>query len=176
VSFDFIEPPVLAINNYLWDTMKRISPGLAATYGNTVPFYPIGDSSSGDEAWDSKPYFIYDRVFRFNSSPFYPAKRESVLYYLKAREIDSLQWAGVLQLILDREDDAAKDVNDWIRSQEDFANYPYYFHNIRVYQSRSSSPSSGGKLRDVSTVQPYYITEFMLDVHFHFTESLEDYL
>jgi hypothetical protein len=176
MSFESIGVPVLAINHYLWDTMKTIEPSLSGQYEDITPFYPIGDSSSGDQPWDEKPYFIYDRVFRFSSSPFYPTKRESVLYYLKAREIDSLQWSAALQLILDREDDAAKDVNNWIRSQENALDYPYYFHNIRVYQSRSSSPSSGGKLRDISTVQPYYITEFMLDVYFHYTESLEDYL
>jgi hypothetical protein len=176
MSFESIGLPVLAINNYLWDTMKKIQPSLSSDYGDIVPFYPIGDSASGDEPWDSKPYFVYDRVFRFSSNPFYPQKRESVLYYLKAREIDSLQWSAALQLILDREDDAAKDVNDWIREQDDVLNYPYYFHNIRVYQSRSSSPSSSGKLREISTVQPYYITEFMLDIYFHYTESLEDYL
>jgi hypothetical protein len=176
MSFESIGIPTIAINHYLWDTMKKIDPDLQAQYQDVVPFYPLGDSSSGNEPWNDKPYFIYDRVFRFSGKPFYPDKRESTLYYLKAREIDSLQWSAALQLILDREDDAAKDVNDWIRSQGDFLNYPYYFHNIRVYQSRSSSPSSEGKTRDFSTVQPYYITEFMVDTHYHFTESLEDYI
>ena len=176
MSFESIGLPVLAINGYLWETMKKIAPELSNQYGDTIPFYPISDSSSGDEPWDSRPYFIYDRVFRFSSSPFYPAKRDSILYYLKAREIDSLQWSAALQLILDREDDAAKDVNNWIRSQQNWLDYPYYFHNIRIYQSRASAPSSDGKLRDFSSVQPYFISEFMVDIHYHSTESLEDYL
>jgi hypothetical protein len=181
MSFDFIAVPTLAVNGFLWDTMQQIynanieenEQKLADKYDGKVPFYPIGDSAAGDEPWDKNPYFIYDRVFRFSSKPFYEHKRENTLYYLKAREIDSLEWSSVIQTILDREDDAAKDINDWIRAQEDGNDlYPVYFHNIRVYQSRSSSPSSDGKIREFSTIQPYYISEFMVDMHFHFTKQL----
>jgi hypothetical protein len=181
---DIVGIPTLAINGFLWETMQQINPNLGILYGDEMPFYPIGDSSAADEPWDNKPYFIYDRVFRFSSKPFYEHKRESTLYYLKAREVDSLEWSAVLQAILDREDDAAMDINNWIRRQwqnlkdesddpEKVTNpYPFYFHNVRVYQSRSSSPSSAGKLREVSTVQPYYISEFMIDTHFHYTKQI----
>jgi hypothetical protein len=226
MSFDFIGIPALAINGYLWEIMQKFDNNLEEKYNGVIPFYPIGDSAAGDEPWDQKPYFIYDRVFRFSGAPFYENKRENVLYYLKAREVDSLEWSGILQLILDREDDAAKDVNDWIRKEYrrliieeakkdgipweeldseqklivisaykegrqiqsetlDTLNidkkiienpYPIYFHNVRVYQSRSSSPSSDGKVREFSTVQPYYITEFMIDIHFHFTKTFDQYI
>jgi hypothetical protein len=173
MSFDFIGVPSLAVNGYLWEIMGQLNPELHSKYSGEIPFYPIGDSAAGDEPWDNKPYFIYDRVFRFSSKPFYEHKRESTLYYLKARERDSLEWSAVIQAILDREDDAAKDINEWIMSQDNGVNeYPFYFHNVRVYQSRSSSPSSEGKIREFSTVQPYYITEFMIDMHFHFTKQL----
>jgi hypothetical protein len=178
--FEIAAIPSLAINAYLWDTMKQLSesqnngngPNLEDAYGDTVPFYPVGDSAAGDNPWEDKPYFIYDRVFRFNSNPFYELKRDSTLYYLKANETDSLEWSAILQIILDREDDAAKDINEWIRNNGGNEKYPFSFHNLRVYQSRSSSPSSDGKIREISTVQPYYITEFMIDTHFHFTKQL----
>jgi hypothetical protein len=223
VSFGFLGIPSLAVNGYLWDTMKKFDSTLEKKYNEGIPFYPIGDSAAGDEPWDNKPYFIYDRVFRFSSKPFYEHKRESTLYYLKAREKDSLEWSGILQLILDREDDSAKDINAWIRDQwykkildqaeKDGINtnnldevqisilldcykngerdvefgynlgeviiendHPIYFHNLRVYQSRSSSPSSDGKIREITTVQPYYITEFMIDTHFHFTKTFDEYI
>lgn len=229
--FEMIGIPALAVNGFLWDTMLELEPSLAFKYPEDIlPFYPVGDSAAGDEPWDDNPYFIYDRVFRFSSQPFYEHKRESVLYYLKAKEVDSLTWSAALQMILDREDDSAKDVNDWIRNKwkekiireaekdgftESYFNslnsaekkvfldsykngeyddeegynlgfnprrvvvendHPIYFHNLRVYQSRSSSPSSEGKIRDISTVQPYYITEFMIDSHFHFTKTFDDYM
>lgn len=173
-GFSFLTVPQLAINGYLWDTMKAINPNLETIYGTKFPFYPIGDSASGSEPWDERPYFVYDRVFRFATSPFYPKKRESFLYYLKAREVDTIEWSAALQLILDREDDAAKDINDWIRSQGPNDDYDVYFHNLRVYQSRSGTASSTSQLRE-STVQPFYISEFMVDTCYHFTKSLEDY-
>lgn len=178
MSFDTIGIPPLAINGYMWDTMKALDPTLTQTkrYGQKIPFFPIGDSTSGQKQWENKPYFIYDRVFRYTPDPFYPKKRENLLYYLKANAIDSLQWSAAVQLILDREDDAAKDINDWIRSQPNGSEeYPMYFHNVRVHQARSSSPSSPETLRqDVS--RPQYITEFMVDICYHFTKSFEDYL
>lgn len=178
MSFESIGVPALAINGYLWDTMKKIDPTLTQTkkYGNKLPFFPIADSASGQKQWENKPYFIYDRVFRFASGPFYPKKRESFLYYLKAKPVESLQWGAAVQLILDREDDAAKDINDWIRSQPNGSDdYPVYFHNLRVYQSRSGAAGSEGESREISS-RPYYITEFMIDTCYHFTKSLEDYL
>jgi hypothetical protein len=174
MSFEQIFIPQLAINGYLWWAMNQLEPTLSNDYPETIPIYPLGDSSSGDEPWDNKPYLIYDRVLRFSTSPCYVKKRDSSLYYLKAREIDSLQWSAAIQTILDREDDVAKDINSWIRSQADFAEYPVYFHSLRVYQARSSSASSSGSLRENSTVQPYYITEFMVDSIYHFTKELKN--
>lgn len=178
MSFETLGIPTLAVNGYLWDTMKQIDPTLSQTkkYGDKVPFFPIGDSNSGQKQWENKPYFIYDRVFKFSSGPFYPEKRESFLYYLKANAIDSLKWSAAVQLILDREDDAAKDVNQWIRSQPNGCeDYPLYFHNLRVHQSNTGAASSKENLRE-DVARPYYITEFMIDVCYHFTKSLEDYL
>ena len=177
MSFEQIGVPPLAVNGYLWDTMKKIDPTLTQTkrYGKKMPFFPIGDSAAGQKQWENKPYFIYDRVFRFASNPFYPKKRESFLYYLKAKPVETLQWSAALQLILDREDDSAKDINQWIRENDAAEEYPVYFHTLRIYQARSGSPSSEGMLREESS-RPYYITEFMIDVCYHHTKSLEDYL
>ena len=177
MSMESLAVPVLAVNGYLWDTMKQLDPTLAQSkrYGSKIPFFPIGDSATGQKQWENKSYFLYDRVFRFASGPFYPKKRESFLYYLKANTIDTLQWSSAIQIILDREDDAAKDINQWIRDNGGSDEYPVYFHNLRVYQARSGAPSSDGMIREASS-RPYRITEFMIDVCYHHTKSFEDYL
>lgn len=176
MSFENLLIPAQAVNGYVWDTMKILDPTLTQTkkYGDKIPFFPIGDSASGQKQWENKPYFIYDRIFKSSSSPFYPKKKESLLYYLKAKEVDTLQWSAALQLILDREDDAAKDINDWIRSQSNATDYPIYFHDLRIYQSKSVSSGSNITRGDFS--RPYYISEFIIDICYHFTKSLEDYL
>lgn len=171
-SFENMALPALAVNGYLWDTMKRIDDQLSTRYGSLFPFFPIGDSVSGQEVWENKPYFVYDRVFRYDINPFYPSKRETILYDLKANEIESLLWGSAVQLILDRYDDAAKDINDWIRNHENAEEYPIYFHYLNFYQARAQA--SSGSLQEEST-SPKYVTTFMIDACYHITQSLEDF-
>lgn len=175
MSFSNIGVPALAVNGYLWDTMKQIDPTLTQTkrYGTKIPFFPISDSASGQKQWENKPYFIYDRVFRYSADPFYPKKNETILYYLKAKSVDSFEWSSVFQMILDRQDDVAKDINEWIRNNGGNEVYPVYFHDLRVYQTRAGAAS--GDIREEAS-RPYYITEFLVDACYHFTKSLEDYL
>jgi len=165
----------LAVNGYLWDTLKVIEPTFDNKYGNKVPIFPLGDSASGSKSWDNKTYMIYDRMFKLAGGPFYPKKKEQLLYYVKGNETDSLLWGSAIQIILDREDDAGKDINKWIRENGGNAEYPVYFHYIRVYQT-TSSISSASKLRRDFSSRPYYVTEFIIDMCYHYTNSLEDYL
>lgn len=165
----------LAINGYLWDTMKAIDPSLQNKYKTKVPIFPMSDQASGNKSWENKPYLIYDRMFKLGGSPFYPKKKEQLLYYVKGNEEDSFLWGAAIQTILDRMDDAGKDINSWIRENGGNDKYPVFFHYLRVYQTDSSISSSSEIKRDFST-RAYYITEFYIDVCYHYTKSLEDYL
>lgn len=165
----------LAVNGYLWDTLKLIEPTFDNTYGDKTPIFPLGDSASGSKSWENKTYMIYDRMFKLGWGPFYPKKKEHLLYYVKGNEEDSLLWGSAIQIILGREDDAGKDINNWIRENGGNDEYPVFFHYIRVYQNTSSISSASELKRDFSS-RPYYITEFIVDMCYHYTKSLEDYL
>lgn len=165
----------IAVNGYLWDTMKAIEPSLATKYGNKVPIYPLGDAASGTKTWENKTYMIYDRMFTIMKSPFYPIKCEEVRYFLKAKESDTFLWGSAIQMILDRSDDAAKDINAWIRNNGTCDDFPIYFHKMRVNQVSSSMASAKENIRDFS-ILPFYVTEFIVDVEYHYTKSLSDYL
>ena len=169
MTFSQFTVPVLTVNGYLWDTMKRIDPTLSSPrkYGTTIPFFPMSDSTSGTKSWENKTYAIYDRMFRQSSSAFYPIKKEHILYAIKGKEETTFEWASAIQYILDRQDDAAQDINDWNRSQETPANV--YFHHLRVFQTESSVS------RDFSN-RPYYITQFIVEAEYHFTDSVEQIL
>ena len=169
MSFSNLTLPVLTINGYLWHTMKQIDSTLSnkSKYGNNVPFFPMSDSASGTKSWENKTYIIYDRMIRSTNRPFYPIKRDHIFYYVKGKEEETLEWGMALQYILDRMDDAAQDINDWNRSQQDPANV--YFHHLRVFQTDSSKP------RDFSN-RPFYITEFVVEAEYHFTDSIEQIL
>lgn len=165
----------LAVNGYLWDTLKAIEPTFDTAYGQKTPIFPLGDSSSGSKSWGNKTYIVYDRMFKLGYGAFYPKKSEQILYYVKGNETDSLLWGSAIQIILDREDDAGKDINQWIRDNGGNEEYPVYFHYIRVNQTTSSISSSSELKRDFSS-RPYYITEFIVDMCYHHTKSLEEYL
>ena len=169
MTFSQFTLPVLTINNYLWNVMKQIDPTLTQTkkYGNKIPFFPMSDAASGTKSWENKPYIIYDRMLKMTGSPFYPIKNEHILYAVKGKEEETFEWSAAIQYILDRMDDAAQDINDWNRSQQSPTNV--YFHNLRVYQIDSS------RTRDFSN-RPYYITEFIVDARYHFTDSIEEIL
>ena len=173
MSFSQFSLPVLTINGYLWDTMKQIDPSFQKKYGTKIPFFPISDSASGTKSWDSKPYIIYDRMLRRSSGPFYPIKNEHILYYLKAKEEGILEWTMAIQYILDRMDDAAQDINNWNKSQGVCSNV--YFHNVKVHQTDSGQMGSPLESRDFS-VRPFYISKFIIDVNYHFTDSIEEIL
>lgn len=173
---DFGVAPIV-VNKYLWDTMKTIQPNLSQSrnYGQTLPIFPLGDSASGKKSWENKTYIIYDRMFKPMKDPFYQIKCEEIRYHLKAKEQDTFIWGSAIQSILDRQDDAGKDINDWIRDNGGSEIYPIYFHSVRLYQVSSSLATEGENQRDLS-VRPYYITEFIADMKYHYTKSLEDYL
>lgn len=162
----------LAVNNYLWETMKTIEPSLSQTknYGQKTPFFPLGDSASGNKSWENKTYVVYDRMFKTMKDPFYPIKCEEIRYNLRAKEEDSFTWGSVFQTILDRQDDSGKDINAWIRENGGTDIYPIYFHSTRIYQVASSLSS------EKQGVRPYYVTEFIVYIKYHYTKSLEDYL
>ena len=133
----------LAVNGYLWDTLKAIEPTFDAAYGQKTPIFPLGDSASGSKSWGNKTYIVYDRMFKLGYGAFYPKKSEQILYYVKGNETDSLLWGSAIQIILDREDDAGKDINQWIRDNGGNEEYPVYFHYIRVNQTGTYSLGGG---------------------------------
>jgi hypothetical protein len=168
MSFSNFTLPATIVNGYLWDTMKQIDPTVSKGYGNKIPFFPLSDAASGTKSWESKAYFIYDRIIKMQPKPFYPVKQEHLLYYLKGNEEKTIEWGMALQQILDRGDDAAQDINDWNSKQTTPGNV--YFHSLCVEQTTFGDMSSAASVRDFS-VRPYYITQFIVAVQYHFNNE-----
>jgi hypothetical protein len=174
MSFSNLPVPVKAINGYLWDTMKTLDPTIEAEYDGIIPFFPMSDSSAGASMWEEKPYIIYDRILKLSPGPFYPTRTEHIIYSLKGNEEDTFEWGTALQMILDRQDDAAKDINAWNGSRPNPEQV--FFHHLSAYQSGGASSTRGGsKVRDFSN-RPYYVTQFIIDTEYHYIGSLESFL
>lgn len=167
MTFSNFSLPAQTVNGYLWSVMKQIEPTFDKQYGTIIPFFPVSDAKSGTKSWEKKPYVIYDRVLKMKNGPFYPIKREHIQYYVKGDAKDSIEWGMAIQHILDRMDDAAQDINAWNREQATPSGV--YFHHLRVSQTDSTNT------RDFS-VRPYYITQFIVQAEYHFTDPIESFL
>jgi hypothetical protein len=163
--------PAVVVNNYLWDMMRILDP-TADRYEGVVPFFPLGDSAAGAAEWNNKPYFVYDRMYVVNKSPFYPTKKEQIHYALKGNESEVLVWGSALQFILDREDDAGKDINEWIRNNGGNEAYPIFFHHARIYQTKSAVSTAGAQ-RDFS-INQHYVSTFHIEIEYHHTTTFDE--
>jgi len=90
--------PVLHVNKYLWDAMNGIDTTLAAQYGDIVPFFPLADSRAGDAGWGTKPYVVYDSLFKLRGKPFYPVKKLQVMYFVRGSAEDVVTWSNTCLL------------------------------------------------------------------------------
>jgi hypothetical protein len=137
------------INSYLFDKLGEYDPlEVGITPNQTiVPFFapmPTGREELYDQLKSnsglSQPTMItYDRLIRFRSGPFYPVKKEQLVYTVYG-SVQSVQNINIIiSQLLDREDAAAQDINDWAKNNPimlngDAVDLNVFFHGIRVYQ------------------------------------------
>lgn len=161
----FDEPqPAWVINGYLWRELKLRSPKLASMWPTTVPFFPVNDSTSGNTAWSGKPFFIYNEALRIEHS-FYEIKKSTFVYSMRATPSQTLPLTNALQKIIDREDDAAKDVNDfnWLNRDDASKFCPIYFHSFSLYQNEPAKARDGA-------VEPFVVSNFMVVAKYNWNE------
>jgi hypothetical protein len=198
-------PPTL-LNEYMKDK-------IASIHDTAVPFFPTMPTDlqastdgftysklMGDDA-NQRYLFngavaIYDRMFRMRRTPFPYIKSEQTLYYFYSINESAVQklieMTQNVQDLLDRGDDSAKDLNDWIATlwqsqgstlipvvdvitgntemhkavtiRGDQFLLPY-FHNIKVYQLQET--------RDIvnfATARTFAGNKLIIDYDWHKTE------
>jgi len=159
----FDEPqPIWVVNKYIWEELKVMSPKLADMWPTITPFFPTNDSTSGIAQWEGKPYFIYNQALRVENS-FYQIKKATFVYSMRTDSDQTIPLSMALQKILDREDDTAKDINDFNLSLgEDSC--PVYFHSFDVYQNEPGKPRE-------SASAPFVVSNFMVVVKYHWLNA-----
>lgn len=139
--------PPYYVNKYL--NAQLINFGIFSENAQMTPIFPsipnnieevfknyIASPEVGD------PLVIqYERLVRFRTGPFYPRKREQLVYYLyctnNSKIVDAIR---IITDCMDREDASAQDLNKWINDNpENFTSgRNIFFHNTRVYQADES--------------------------------------
>jgi len=152
--------PVLHVNKYLWDAMNGIDTTLAAQYGDIVPFFPLADSRAGDAGWGTKPYVVYDSLFKLRGKPFYAIKKLQVMYFVRGSAEDVVTWSNTIGHILDREDASAQDINAYLTESNPTAGI--YFHRTRVLQIDMVNDQ-----RQDLSVRQQYTSSMIIDLEYH---------
>jgi hypothetical protein len=124
--------PELIINSYVWKQFETAKPAIYSQYTGS-PIIPVRDMSS-EYPWGTKPYIIYDSFARPRSARkyFYPVKSAQLMYSIKGSISEIYEWRDFIINVLDREDDAAKDINEY--AGENLNGVRSYFHCINAYQ------------------------------------------
>jgi hypothetical protein len=154
--------PEQIVNLYVWEQFKTYAPQFASLYppssgGNEiVPFFPAPVSNLPLQVLEEDlPYIVFDKFSRVRGGYkyFYPIKTDQMRYTIHGGSLwdinkferdrygTTVNLTSLIQNILDREDDAAQDINEFTKNLPDYndPNYPelnkYYFHCVNVYQS-----------------------------------------
>jgi hypothetical protein len=154
--------PEQIVNLYVWEQFKTYAPQFASLYppssgGNEiVPFFPAPVSNLPLQVLEEDlPYIVFDKFSRVRGGYkyFYPIKTDQMRYTIHGGSLwginkferdrygTTVNITSLIQNILDREDDAAQDINEFTKNLPDYndPNYPelnkYYFHCVNVYQS-----------------------------------------
>lgn len=157
--------PVL-INNYIWHEIISLDAAFASRYSN-VPFYPIYDNKGGNAKWDGKPYVVYDTMTIKRRQPLYVTKRENLLYSIRGTVPEILYFKDLINYIIDRQDDAGKDLNAW--AGENVVNNKIYFHSFATNELNWSS-----EITEVQDTRQPVTKNLILEYDYHFARYHND--
>lgn len=186
-------PPVF-INEYLAD---KIPTSLPNRFASTLRFFPTQptDIATLTETFPDAAndvFAVYDRMFKLRRGPFPYVKSEQLLYYFYKTAGDPvalLETTQLVQDLLDRGDDSAKDLNSWINAlwisqgrqsvtetdiitgrqvEKDivtFADTQFYlpfFHEIKIFQLEETRD-----IIDFGTARTYAGNKIIIDYDWH---------
>jgi hypothetical protein len=169
-----IHPPSL-INAYLSEKVD-----LLFGVDNAVPFLPSMPTEI-DALTETFPqsdgrFAVYDRMFKMRREAFPHVKGEQLLYYFynygPGAVTHIIRIAQLVQDLLDREDESAEEINEWLKGKIDpitgyvvigNASYkPVYFHNFKIYQLEETRD-----IIDFGTARTYAGNKIVIDYKYH---------
>lgn len=165
-------PAIVPVNNYIWQRFYESDLGLVSEYEG-IPFFPVNTDSAYSDTLltDNKTVVFYDRLFRYRPQSFYEIRKEQFKYTIIGEPVDVLQWLQAIQILLDGEDDSAKDINEWVSWQNGIIDpdqpagdykYPFFFHSMRAFIP-AFNEFRGLSVSDGSTNQ-----SIIIDVQYHY--------
>jgi hypothetical protein len=170
-------PPIF-INDYLSSKIPEIL-GPERFSANLMRFFPTAptDLQALTENFpdaSADVFAVYDRMFKMRRRAFPHIKDEQLLYYFYKMHSDSealIFATQAVQDLLDRGDESAEDLNNWIMSSPDYNPatglykgefLPVYFHDIKIYQLEETRD-----IIDFGTARTYAGNKIIIDYCYH---------
>lgn len=158
--------PALWINSYLRENINTL------TETDMPPFFPSSPTAL-DALTSSFPNYsggvmcTWDRLIRMRRSAFPHIKQEQLLYYFYATESNVTETMVQIQeavlRLMDREDETAKDINDWAKGRViDGMTCKFQFHRFRIYQLEEVRD-----IIDFGTARTYGGNKIIIDFEYH---------
>jgi hypothetical protein len=162
-------PPII-INEYLKEKVSQL-------FNMSLPMFPSMPTNLDDVLQmfpDSNGTFaVYDRMFRMRKKSFPHIKCEQLLYYFykTINDQDSLiQMTQHIYDLLDRGDESAEDINEWIRKKvvngvltignDEYL--PVRFHYFKIYQLQETRD-----VVDFGTARTFAGNKIIVDYDYH---------
>jgi hypothetical protein len=165
------------INEYLYSQLSKyegINMSQGAGINRVVPIFAVTPTNT-EEIYKNllqslpveQPLLIqYDRLMRFKPDPFYPRKKEQLLYYLYSSDLATVNYANILiSQLLDRQDASAQDLNNFIRDESTLGfEKNVFFHNIKVYQADETRD-----VIELASARTVFINKLIIEYDYHAT-------
>ena len=178
-------PPIF-INRYLQQkigTQTGLGVPMLPSYPtdpDVLDAFTIDDLTEGGTFSFNGNLAIYDRMFKYRRTPFPHIKSEQLLYYFNASRQDAVdnlvQISQTVYDWLDREDESAQELNDWVRRLPRNTNgtisfgtdltefNPVFFHRVKVYQLEETRD-----IVDFGTARTFAGNKIIIDYDYHQT-------
>ena len=174
-----ISYPPIFINDYLREKLSLLlGPESVAV---DVPFFPTSPSTIEQLTQTAtinntgNLFAVYDRMFKMRRKAFPHIKDEQLLYYFYSLDIPVMVDAGQhIADLLDRGDESAYDLNEWIKSKLVGGLYvkpdgnstkeflPVYFHDLKIFQLEETRD-----IIDFGTARTYAGNKIIIDYCYH---------
>jgi hypothetical protein len=198
--------PENIINRYVWEQFKTKAPQFYDLYPETtdpskrvIPFFPAGAANLPPEIVENDlPYITFDKFSRVRTGSykyFYPIKTDQMRYKIHGGSLfgepesnsdrygNTIALTNLITIILDREDAAAEDINQFAKSlydgyflppsleEDPYKNFRYSFHCINVFQSGYAESQ-----QDVANLMEYRPTrDLIIRYDYHYPQYRENY-
>lgn len=187
--------PENIINLYVWKQFQTMAPNFYNLYPPTVngseivPFFPAGTGNLPPQVVDGDlPFITFDKFIKVRTGSykyFYPIKSDQMRYTIHGGSLYgtpgsnsdrygvTIELTSMISKILDREDAAAQDINEFAKTIPGYLNSPeefkYSFHCINVFQSGYAESQ-----QDVANLMEYRPTrDLIIKYDYHFKQYNE---